>query len=294
LNTGGSAHLIPCGTAHRKNFPATRDKPASSRHNALERKEDFVSKRVGSSQLADSLQWIAYALFIVFLAQVVTSLFPVALIQPQWMVRVSATLRGTASLPLLAVALMMLANLLDGDVLPSSDQLRLIRRLATIAAIGFLLLIPIQSYGTVTGIRNQVQQGQGQLKKLADAANLIQKATSESELREAIRAIPGGEQLANRPLGADVQTIKTGLLTRLRPSVKRLENQLKQSQNDALQNTIGPLIRDGIISLAYAIGFAGLGYSKSGQPTPLRRLIKSHNPRLLKEQRGISANPVPE
>ncbi|MEB3156193.1 MAG: HpsJ family protein [Cyanobacteriota bacterium] len=249
---------------------------------------------MGSSQLADSLQWIAYALFIVFLAQVVTSLFPIALIQPQWLVRVSATLRGTASLPLIAVALLMLANLLDGDVMPSSDQLRLIRRLATIAAIGFLLLIPIQSYGAVTGIRNQVQQRQGELKKLADAANQVQKATNEAELREAIRAIPGGEQLANRPLGADVQTIKTGLLARLRPSVKRLENQLKDSQNEALQNTIGPLIRDGIIALAYAIGFAGMGYSKSGQPTPLRRLFKSHNPRLLKEQRGINANPVPE
>jgi len=253
-----------------------------------------VSKRVGSSQLADSLQWLAYTLFIVFLAQVVTSLFPIALIQPQWLVRVSATLRGTASLPLIAVALVMLANLLDSNVMPSSDQLRLIRRLATIAAIGFLLLIPIQSYGAVTGIRNQVQQSQGQLKKLADAANQVQKATNEAELREAIRAIPGGEQLANRPLGADVQTIKTGLLARLRPSVKRLENQLKDSQNEALQNTIGPLIRDGIIALAYAIGFAGMGYSKSGQPTPIRRLIKSHNPRLLKEQRGINANPVPE
>lgn len=253
-----------------------------------------MSKKVGSSQLADSLQWIAYALFIVFLAQVITSLFPIALIQPQWMVRVSATLRGTASLPLIGTALLMLANLLDEDVLPSGDQLRPIRRVATIAAIGFLLLIPLQSYGTITTIRNQVQEGQGQLKKLADAANQIQKATNEPELREAIRAIPGGEQLANRPLGADVQTIKTGLLTRLRPSVKRLENQLKQNQNEALQNTIGPLFRDGFIALAYAIGFASMGYSKSGQPTPLRRLLRSHNPRLLKEQRAITSMPVPE
>ncbi len=248
-----------------------------------------MSKKVGSSQMADSLQWLAYALFIVFLAQVITSLFPVALLQPQWMVRVSATIRGTASLPLLGTALLMLANLLDGDVMPSTDQLRLIRRLVTVAAIGFLLLIPLQSYGTVGLIRSQVQEGQGQLKRLSDAANQLQKAANEQELRDAIRAIPGGEQLANRPLGADVQTIKTGLLARLRPSVKRLENQLKESQNKALANTVGPLIRDGVISLAYAIGFAGMGYAKSGYPTPLRRLLKTHNPRLLKEQRGMAA-----
>jgi hypothetical protein len=48
------------------------------------------------------------------------------------------------------------------------------------------------------------------------------------------------------------------------------------------------LIRDGVISLAYAIGFAGMGYSKSGSPTPLRRILKTHSPRLLKEQRAVS------
>ena len=245
-----------------------------------------MSKKVGSSQMADSLQWLAFALIIVFLAQVIAALFPIALLQPQWMVRISTTIRGTASLPLLATGMLMFANLIDGDVMPSGDHIRLIRRIATVAAIGFLLLIPLQSYGTIGIIRNEVQESQTQLKRLADAATLVQNAANEQQLRDAIRSIPGGEQLATRPLGADVQTIKTGLLQRLRPSVKRLENQLKENQNKALQSTIGPLFRDGVISLAYAIGFAGMGYSKSGQASPLRRLLKTHNPRLLKENRS--------
>lgn len=245
-----------------------------------------MSKQIGSSQMADSLQWLAYALFLVFLAQVVFALFPIGVLQPEWIVRVSGTLRSTASLPLMATAMLLLANMIDPEVMPSSDQLKLMRRIATIAAIGFLLLIPLQSYASVGLIRVQVQDSQAQLKRLADAANKVQTADNEQQLREAIRSIPGGEQLANRPLGADVQTIKTGLLARLQPSVKRLENQLKDSQNQAFQNTIGPLIRDGFISLAYAVGFASMGYNKYGKPTPLRRLLKSHSPRLLKEQRG--------
>lgn len=249
-----------------------------------------MGKQVGSSQMADSLQWLAYALILVFLAQVIFAFFPFGLLQPEWMVRSSTAIRATASLPLMGLAMLMFANMIDGEVMPSSDQLRLIRRIATFAAIGFLLLIPLQSYGSVALIRGQVQESQGQLKRLADAANLVQNASNEQQLREAIRSIPGGEQLANRPLGADVQTIKTGLLARLRPSVKRLENQLKENQSKALQNTIGPLVRDGFISLAYAVGFASMGYSKSGQPTPLRRLLKSHSPRLLKEQRGASSS----
>ncbi|MFN9532421.1 MAG: HpsJ family protein [Cyanobacteriota bacterium] len=239
---------------------------------------------MSSNQVADAIQWIAYSLILVFLAQVITSLFPLALLQPQWMVRVSTALRGTASLPLLALGLFMLAGLIDEEVLPSGRQLKLMRQIATYAAIGFLLLVPLQSYGRVRSINNQVQESQAQLNKLAAAANQIQQATTEQQLRQAIREIPGGEQIANRPLGADLQTIKTGLLGRLRPTVKRLENQLKDNQNQALQNTVVPLVRDGLISLAYALGFAGIGGSSQAKPTLLRRLLKPRNPSLRKLQ----------
>lgn len=241
-------------------------------------------QRVSSSQVADAIQWIAYALILVFLAQVITSLFPLALLQPQWMVRVSAALRGTASLPLLALGLFILAGLIDEEVLPSGRQLKWMRRIATYAAIGFLLLVPLQSYGLVRSINNQVEENQAQLNKLAAAANQIQQAKTEQQLRQAIREIPGGEQIANRPLGADLQTIKTGLLARLRPTVKRLENQLKDNQSQALQNTILPLARDGVISLAYALGFAGIGSSSLAKPTLLRRLLKPRNASLRKFQ----------
>ena len=237
-------------------------------------------KKVSASQVADSMQWVAYALILVFVAQVLTAAFPLALIQPQWMVRFSASLRGTASLPLIALVLLMLANLIDGGVLPSSNHLRLLRRIALAVAIGFLLLIPVQTYGSVVGIGNQVREGRTQLNALVSAANQIQKATSEAQLREAIRLLPGGEQLATRPLGADLQTIKTGLLGRLRPTVKRLENQLKDNQDKALQNTILPLVRDGLICVAYALGFAGMASGGKGKPTLLRRLLKPYSASL--------------
>ncbi|MFN9070118.1 MAG: hypothetical protein ACK5WI_04460, partial [Cyanobacteriota bacterium] len=182
------------------------------------------------------------------------------------------------------LGLFMLAGLIDEEVLPSGRQLKLMRQIATYAAIGFLLLVPLQSYGLVRSINNQVQESQAQLNKLAAAANQIQQATTEQQLRQAIREIPGGEQIANRPLGADLQTIKTGLLGRLRPTVKRLENQLKDNQNQALQNTVVPLVRDGLISLAYALGFAGIGGSSQAKPTLLRRLLKPRNPSLRKLQ----------
>ena len=237
---------------------------------------------VSASQMADSLQWLSFALILVFLAQIITALFPVALLQPEWMVRFSGSLRGIASLPLMALGLIMLANMIDGKVMPSSSHLRLLRRIASLAAIGFLLLIPLQTYGTVVGIRSQLQQGQAQLNSLTSAAVLVQNASNEPQLRDAIRAIPGADGVADQPLGADIKTIKSALLNKLRESTNSFQTQLNDSKTKAIQNIIPPLIRDAILSLAYAIGFAGMGYGRNGNSSLLRRLLNANKPSISK------------
>ena len=237
---------------------------------------------VSATQMADSLQWLSFALILVFLAQVITGLFPIALLQPEWMVRFSGSLRGIASLPLIALGLIMLANMIDDKVMPSSSHLQLMRRIASLAAIGFLLLIPLQTYGTVVGIRSQLQQNQAQLNSLTSAAELVQNASNEPQLRAAIRAIPGADGVADQPLGADVKTIKLALLNKLRESTNRLQTQLDDSKTKAIENIIPPLIRDAIISLAYAIGFAGMGYGQNGNSSLLRRLLNTNKRRLSK------------
>ncbi len=237
---------------------------------------------VSATQMADSLQWLSFGLILVFLAQIITALFPIALFQPEWMVRFSGSLRGIASLPLMALGLIMLANMIDDKVMPSSSHLQLLRRIASLAAIGFLLLIPLQTYGSVAGIRSQLQQNQAQLNSLTSAAELVQNASNEPQLRDAIRAIPGADKVADQPLGADVKTIKSALLNNLRESTNRLQTQLDDSKIKAIESIIPPLIRDAIISLAYAIGFAGMGYGKYGNSSLLRRLLNTNKRRLSK------------
>jgi hypothetical protein len=232
--------------------------------------------------MADSLQWLPYALILVFLAQIIAALFPIALLQPEWMVRFSGTIRGIASLPLMALGLIMLANMIDVNVMPSCSHLKIFRRIASLAAIGFLLLIPLQTYGALAGIRSQLQQGQAQLNSLTSAAELVKNASNEPQLRDAIRAIPGADGVADQPLGADVKTIKSALLNKLRESTNRLQTQLDDSKTKAIESIIPPLIRDAIISLAYAIGFAGMGYVQYGNSSLLRRLLNTNKRRLSK------------
>jgi hypothetical protein len=245
---------------------------------------------VSASQMADSLQWLSFALILVFLAQIITALFPIALLQPEWMVRFSGSLRSIASLPLMALGLIMLANMIDSNVMPSSSHLQFLRRIASLAALGFLLLIPLQTYGAVVGIRNQLQQGQAQLISLTAAAELVQNARNEPQLRDAIRAIPGADRVAERPMGADIKTIKSALLNKLQEATNTLQTQLNDSKTKAIQNIIPQLIRDAIVSLAYAIGFAGMGYGQKGSSSFLRRLLNANKRSLSKGRQLWSQN----
>jgi hypothetical protein len=265
------------GRLHPRNCPHPKDVLAGIRHDAPDNHRSFRVDREGSSQLADSLQWVAYALLLIFIAQVAFSLFPIALTQPSWLGRASEGLRGTASLPMLAVAMLMLANWIDEDVLPSARHLLLIRRLSTYVAIGYLLLIPVQSYASFATIRSQVQEIQAPVAKMVEATKRIQQANTEEQLRAAIRMLPNGEELASRPLGAEVPILKANMLARLRPAAKRMENELKSAQNAAFNNTVYPLVKDAVICFAHALGFAAMGFSGLGRPTPLRRLIRPHS-----------------
>jgi hypothetical protein len=243
------------------------------------------------TQMAVSLQWVSFGLILVFLAQVVAALYPVALFKPEWMVRVSDSIRATASLPIMALALIMLANMINKKVLPTSLHLQTIRRISSLAAISLILMIPLQTYGTLAGIRSQLKQGQDQFSILSSAANKVEKASTENQLRDAIRAIPGGEELALRPLGAEVETIKPALMERLRETTNRLQTQLSEAQSKAMYSAIPALIRDAVVALGYAIGFGSMGYSQPGQPSPIIRLFKGANSQPRKEQ-GSTSKPA--
>ena len=243
------------------------------------------------TQMAVSLQWVSFGLILVFLAQIISSLYPVALFKPEWMVRVSDSIRATASLPIMALALIMLANMINKKVLPTSLHLQTIRRISSVASTGFILLIPLQTYGTLAGIKSQLKQGQTQLSILNSATNKVEKASTEDQLRDAIRTIPGGEELALRPLGAEVETIKPALLERLRETTNRLQTQLSEAQSKAMYSAIPAFIRDAIVALGYAIGFGSMGYSQPGQPSPIARLFKGANSQPRKEQ-GSTSKPA--
>jgi hypothetical protein len=100
----------------------------------------------------------ARALAFVFVVTVAIRLLPVQALNPAWQMTVCSVLLHQAFLPLLALALMHAAS----AVIPADGRLASARRrwrgLAVAAALGFLLLLPLQGFAIWRGLSQGIQQ----------------------------------------------------------------------------------------------------------------------------------------
>ena len=208
-------------------------------------------------------------------------MLPLEILDSRWQVRVISALLGSSSLPLIGVVLMLLANYLDEGFSPFGSKIRLIRRLAGFAAIGFLLLIPLQITAGTRLLNQQSGNEVSQLKVLQGAADSIRSANNEEDLKNALRKLPGAPNNLNRPLGAPLPQVKAALISRLDPAVKRLQNQVDEAKKNRMEKAIGIWIRDAGMAAGYAIGFSGLGSFKE-QGSLLRTVLPNRRKSSLK------------
>jgi hypothetical protein len=221
-----------------------------------------VANKVRSEDFADLLQWVALGLFIVFLAILLAAMLPLEILDSRWQVKVISALLGSASLPLMGVVLMLLANFIDEGVSPFGSKISLLRRLTGFAAIGFLLLIPLQITAGSRLLNQQSGNEVTQLKALQRSADAIRSANNEADLKTALRQLPGAPSNLDRPLAAPLPQVKDALISRLDPAVKRLQTQVDEAKKNRLQQALGIWIRDAGMAAGYAIGFSGLGSFK--------------------------------
>jgi hypothetical protein len=240
-----------------------------------------VANKVRSEDFADILQWVALGLFIVFLAILLAAMLPLEILDSRWQVKVISALLGSASLPLVGVVLILFANFIDEGVSPFGSKISLFRRLAGFAAIGFLLLIPLQITAGSRLLNQQSGNEVTQLKTLQRAADAIRLANSEADLKTALRQLPGAPSNLDRPLAAPLPQIKNALISRLDPAIKRLQTQVDEAKQNRLQQALGIWIRDAGMAAGYAIGFSGLGSFKE-QGSLLRSLLPGRRKGLWK------------
>ncbi len=135
---------------------------------------------------ARSLSRLALVFGILYIVLVVSAAIPVKLLDYVWISRVTATLINGSSLPLLALLVLVLACILFPEDETLQKRRQLFCRLATVAALGFLLLVPLNTYlGVIQHLndREQSRRLDDSARQLTSYRNAVAVATSASTLQ---------------------------------------------------------------------------------------------------------------
>ncbi len=202
---------------------------------------------------------LAVFLVVIFACLAGGALFPWQPLDAGWQARLTGALLNAAPLPLLALALLQIAVVLDPDDPLLEQRQRLFSQLAVAASLGFLLLLPLQVSAV---LHQQHSLSQSQLSRITNAEKRL------ASLRAAT-----GAAISNAALNAELQKLEGPVLSPadlahplplLKAQVGAVFDQAQvQISRDraAMQPTsttsaLPELLRSGMLSLACAGAFA--------------------------------------
>lgn len=245
---------------------------------------------LGTSQSqAQALGSVAAGASTVFLlgtaATLLFSLFPLRLTNSQWQLAQMGNLVANGSWLLLGLVLLHLAAMLQPNQARLTQRLALLRRLAALAAVLYLLLAPLQLAATWNGIdtventRSRVVGGtMARVKVLREA---IQKASDLPDLRRRAAAIPGAPPIPEEAANLPFETLRRTLLGQLDTLESNVKRQLGQATpRTAQQELWRQTLRGAFTSLLLAIGFASGAEGRVGKPSLLASLLAMRLPTL--------------
>ncbi len=212
--------------------------------------------------VSDLLMAIGKGLFLVFLGYLIVDSFPIQLLIPNWQLAFVARLLSISSIPLVGFAFAHLAVILNPANRLYSQRLGTMRRLAMIAAVGFLLLIPLQGYATWRSFSNakSTQQTliQQATKRLAPVKQSIESATSIDDLQQKLSRLEGvNTQLTPDVRSKPLEEVKKNIIANLERSENLYAARLAASTDpNQIWAALQSVVRAVVASLGYFIAFA--------------------------------------
>jgi hypothetical protein len=236
--------------------------------------------RIALSQ-ADRLANLASGAATTFLiggvGAVVLALFPLRLAESQWQLGVLTNLVANGSWILIGLVLLHLACMLQPRNAPLNQRLMLWRRLAAVAAAGYLLIVPLQVAITWIGVdasRNTrervISRSESQLKSYRDA---LMGAANLTDLRQRLGAIPGAPPLPEQASLVPYSLVRERLLQQLEQAETRFRQQVQTIRPGPNPLELGrQSARGALASLMLALGFASGAEGLFGQSSLLESL----------------------
>lgn len=232
---------------------------------------DLEEPAVHLDLLGPRLGLVGLVFLILYLTACIGSLLPLQLLDPAWQLRLVGSLINNAGFALLGLVLVHLAAALAPECPPLQARRDALARWAILAALGFLLLIPLQGYASWQGAsQNSASQGR-QLRqakrKLADLSRAVQGASNGRELQERLRALQGPD-VSDADLAQPLPSLKRQLLAAFAEARRRIESQSAQPTTADPSALLQEHLRVAVASLALAVGFASLA-QRRGSPLSL-------------------------
>ena len=226
---------------------------------------------------APGLSVVALVLFVLFASLVAAALFPLQLLDPAWQLRLAGTLINGAAFPLLGLALLQIAAELGPHDPLLKNRARLCSQLAVAAALGFLLLLPLQ---TVAGLQQgrslsnaQAARIQGAEAKLKALRQVVASATSNADLNQQLQKL-SGPVLGPADIAQPLPLLKAQVGAVLDQAALQISREREASQPRTPLLLLPDLLRNALASLALALGFAALA-RRPGEPRTLLQELQS-------------------
>lgn len=236
-----------------------------------------------------SLSLLALVFVLTFALQLVAVLFPLQPLEPAWQWRFSNALINGAFLPLLALALLQIGVSLDPADQRLRQRQRLFRQLAVAAALGFLLLLPLQ---LSAGLRQQsaagsvqVQRIQGAERRLAALRDLTARATSNAELNAGLLRL-NGPVLGPADLANPLPLLKAQVNAVFDQAQAQINRDRAALPPSSATTALPELLRSSLACLLLATGFAGFARRAGAELSLLEEMQQRLRRLRLRPGRG--------
>jgi hypothetical protein len=224
---------------------------------------------------APGLSVVALVLFVLFASLVAAALFPLQLLDPAWQLRMAGSLINGAPFPLLGLALLQIAAELGPHDPLLKSRARACSQLAVAAALGFLLLLPLQ---TIAGLKtsrslNTAQAARilGAEAKLKALRQAVAGAASNADLNQQLQKL-SGPVLGPADIAQPLPLLKAQVGAVLDQAALQISREREASQPRTSLLLLPDLLRNALASLALALGFAALARRPGSRRTVLQEL----------------------
>ena len=213
-------------------------------------------------RLAEILMRLAGALFAIYVICVVVDCSPIRILAPEWHFIAAASLVNFVTIPLVGHALVHLAYYLTPT--PRIEKfLSQIGKAAQLAALGFLLLLPMLAFSSFENatqvLEGNARQRQFTQRGVAMISKAIQDSSSAQELQARMVALKG-PRIANDALQIPLPVLKQQVQASVKQAAATIESQLRNPLSAEFLPLYKQYLRTVLLAIASAFGFSTLAW----------------------------------